>query len=67
MTIDGIAKITISAVTSIDQTNSGIRLSDMPGARALKMVATSSTDTASAATSVKVMSCAQKSARLPGV
>ena len=60
------AKITMNAVTSIAQTNSGIRFNDMPGARALKIVATSSTDTASAATSVNVISCAQKSARLPG-
>jgi hypothetical protein len=35
------AKMTMNAVTSIAQTNSGMRLSDMPGARALKIVATS--------------------------
>ena len=34
----GIAKMIMNAVTSIAQTNSGMRLSDMPGARSLKTV-----------------------------
>ena len=38
----------------------------MPGARCLKTVTTISTATASAETSVKVIICAQMSARLPG-
>ncbi len=38
----------------------------MPGARIAMIVATSSTATHSAATSVKVIICAQKSVRLPG-
>ena len=37
-----------------------------PGARCLKMVTTISTATASAEISVKVIICAQMSARLPG-
>ena len=61
----GIAMITRKEVTSIDHTNSGMRSSDMPGARCLRMVTTISTDTASAETSVKVIICAQMSARLP--
>ena len=66
VTIDGIAKMTMNDMTRIDQTNNGMRFSDMPGARSLKIVATSSTATASAATSVKVISCANMSTRLPG-
>ena len=34
VTTAGIAKMTMNDVTSIAQTNSGMRLSDMPGARA---------------------------------
>ena len=34
----GIAKMIMNDVTSIAQTNSGMRLSVMPGARSLKMV-----------------------------
>ena len=50
------------------QTNIGMRFSDMPGARSLKTVVISdSTATASAEISVKVIICAQTSARLPGV
>jgi hypothetical protein len=52
-TTDGIAKITMNAITSIDHTKSGMRLNDMPGARVLRMVAASSTATARPATSVK--------------
>ena len=41
----GIAKMTMNAVTSIAQTNSGMRSSDMPGARSLKTVTMISTAT----------------------
>ncbi len=66
VTTDGIAKMTMNEVTSIAQTNSGMRLIDIPGARSLKTVTTISTATASPATSVNVISWAQKSERLPG-
>ena len=59
------AKIIMAEVASMDQRKSGIRASVMPGARCLKMVTMSSTATANAATSVKVIICAQKSVRLP--
>ncbi len=65
--IDGIANITRNEVTSIDQTKSGMRSSVMPVARCLNTVTTISTATASAATSVNVIICAQTSARLLGV
>src|SRR5882757_3485306 len=64
-TIEGMAKIMQKEVTSIAQTNIGMRCSDMPGALNLKTVTMISTDTASAEISVNVMSCAQKSERLP--
>ena len=63
--IAGIAMMTMNEVTSIDHTNSGMRSSDMPGARCLRTVTTISTETASAETSVKVIIWAQISARLP--
>ena len=62
----GIAKMIMNAVTSIAQTNSGMRLSDMPGARSLKIVVMMLTAAASAEISVKVIICAQMSTRLPG-
>ena len=62
----GIEKMIISATTSIAQANSGIRARVMPGARHLRMVQMRTTAAASAATSVKVIICAQMSARLPG-
>ncbi len=65
--IAGIANSTMNAVTTCAQTKIGTRLSDIPGARILRAVTMISTDTASAATSVKVISCAHTSARLPGV
>ncbi|MGY4513170.1 hypothetical protein ACVIN2_006624 [Bradyrhizobium sp. USDA 3650] len=65
--IDGIANITRKLVTSMAQTNSGMRSSVMPGARSLNTVTTISTETASAATSVNVIICAQTSTRLVGV
>jgi len=61
----GIANITMKAVTSIAQTKSGIRLSDMPGARSLNTVVMRMIASSSADSSVKVTSWAQKSARLP--
>ena len=63
---DGIAKMIITDVTSIAQANSGIRAKVIPGARILRMVQTRTTAAASADTSVKVIICAQMSARLPG-
>ena len=62
----GMANRIMNDVTRIAQTKSGMRLSVMPGARSFRIVTMSSTATASAATSVKVIICAQKSARLPG-
>ena len=61
----GMAKHTMKLVTSIAQTNSGILLSDMPGARCLKIVLMVLTAIASEDSSVKVIICAQKSTRLP--
>ena len=58
--------MTMNAVTSCAQTNSGMRLSDMPGARCLNTVTMISTAAISAEISVKVTIWAQKSARLPG-
>src|SRR5215212_1654285 len=63
---DGMAKMIITATTSIAHANNGIRASVIPGARVLRMVATSTTAAASAETSVNVIICAQMSARLPG-
>ena len=60
------AKSTINDITSIDHTYSGMRLSDMPGARSLKIVTINSTEAASAESSVKLMSCCQMSMRFPG-
>ena len=39
----GMAKMTMNDCTSMDQQNSGMRFSDIPGARILRMVAISST------------------------
>ena len=64
--IAGIDRIVISEATSIAQRNTGIRASVMPGARILRMVAATLTEAHSAATSVKVIICAQMSARCPG-
>ena len=61
----GMAKITITLTTSIAHTKSGIRLSDIPGVRNLRMVQIRQTATTSDDTSVNVISCAQTSARLP--
>jgi len=61
----GMAKMIISETTSIAQTKSGIRFSDMPGVRSFRTVQISEVAITSADTSVKVMSCAHTSARLP--
>jgi hypothetical protein len=62
----GMANTIMNEATRIAQINSGMRLSDMPGARCLKIVTISCTATPSAESSVKVTICAQKSAHLPG-
>src|SRR6266404_6880057 len=49
-----------------DDTKSGTRLSDIPGARCLKTVVMISTAPMRPAISVKVIICAQTSIRLPG-
>ncbi len=61
----GIANITMNGVISVAHTKSGMRLSDMPGARILKIVVMS-TDRFEAAptSSVKVIICAQMSTPL---
>src|SRR6185312_12971459 len=61
----GMAEMTMKDCTSMDQQNKGMRLSDMPGARILKMVAMSSAPTHMADTSVKVIIWHQKSTRFP--
>ncbi len=63
----GMANSTMNWVTRIAQTKRGMRFSDMPGARILKMVVISATATSIAESSLKVTSCAQMSAPLPGV
>jgi hypothetical protein len=60
------AKMTMNDWINMAQTNMGMRLSDMPGARSLSAVTTSSTATVSPASSVNVIICAQTSTRLPG-
>jgi hypothetical protein len=62
----GIANSTMNCVTSIAQTNSGMRLSVMPGARILNTVVMMTIASSSADSSVKVIIWAQKSMRLPG-
>jgi hypothetical protein len=62
---DGIEHTTMNAVTSSAQTNSGMRLSDMPGARSLKIVTMRHTATPRPDVSVNETSCAQTSERLP--
>ena len=54
-------------VINCAHTKSGILLSDIPGARCLNTVVMTDTATSRPDTSVKVIICAQKSARLPGV
>ncbi len=54
MTTDGMAKMTMKEVTSMAHTNTGIRFSDMPGARNLKMVTINSVAAISEEISVPV-------------
>lgn len=60
------AKTIMKEVTSTAQTKSGIRSSDMPGARCRKIVTMSSIAATSAATSRKVIIVTQKSMAIPG-
>ena len=63
----GIAKMIMNDVTSIAQTNSGMRLSVMPGRAQLEDRGDDARPPRSSAeTSVNVIICAQKSTRLPG-
>ena len=62
----GIANTIMNATTSCAHTNSGMRLSDMPGARILNTVTMMFTAPQSAAISVNVTTCAQTSTRCPG-
>jgi hypothetical protein len=62
----GMANMTMKLTMTIDQTKSGTRLSDIPGARILNAQTVISTATMSAENSVKVIICAHVSARLPG-
>lgn len=64
--IAGIAKTAMNDVTTSDQTNSGTRSSDMPGARCVKAVAMISTAVMKVLTSTSVTLCDQTSTRLPG-
>ena len=64
---DGMANTIMNDVTTIAQTNRGMRASVMPGARILKAVVIIWMAPISAEISVKVMSCAQKSLRLPAL
>jgi hypothetical protein len=56
----------MKAITSIAHTKSGIRLSDMPGARCLKIVTMICVAPMSPDISVNVTVCAQMSTRFPG-
>src|SRR5579883_1574330 len=62
----GMAKMIMNDVTTMTQTNSGIRLRDMPGARCLNTVATISTAPARLLISTRVTIWDQASTRLPG-
>src|SRR4051812_4883970 len=61
----GIANRIMIETTSIAQTNSGTRFSDMPGARILKNVTAMQIAATSDASSENVISCAHTSARFP--
>ncbi len=61
----GRPKMVMNEATSTAHKNSGIRARVMPGGRILRMVATRFTETARAATSVKVIIWAQMSTRWP--
>ncbi len=64
---DGIAKMTMNDVAIWAQTNSGMRLSDIPGARSLNAVVMISTAPISVLISTIVTICDQTSTRLPGL
>ena len=64
MTI-GIANMIMMEVTSVAQQKMGIRRSDIPGARILRITTARSTATIIATASVKLTTRFQKSARLP--
>src|SRR3954464_7053131 len=63
---DGIAKMIIHEVISCTQTNSGMRLSDMPTARCLKTVVMTATADERLLTSITETICDHKSIRWPG-
>ena len=63
---NGMATSTMNDMMTIAHTNSGTRLSDMPGARCLNAVTMISTAATMAEISVNVIICAQMSTRLPG-
>ena len=62
----GIANTIMNDTTSCAHTKSGMRLSDMPGARSLNAVTMMFTAATRAAISVNVTTCAQTSTRCPG-
>ena len=62
----GIANTTMNDVTTCAHTKIGIWFKAMPGARSLNAVVMIDTATASDATSVQVIICAQTSGRLVG-
>ena len=62
----GIANRIMNDAISTDHTNSGTRLSDMPGARSLKTVAMTLTAPDMLPISTSVTICDQASTRLPG-
>ena len=62
---DGIAKMIIIDATSDDHTKAGIRRSDMPGARILRITVARSTATIRPIASVRLIRLFQTSARLP--
>src|SRR5689334_6649630 len=63
---DGMAKRIIHAVISWVQTKIGMRLSDIPGARCLKIVVTIATAAERLLTSISETICDHKSIRWPG-
>ncbi len=62
---DGIANMIMKAITRAVQTKIGMRFSDMPGARSLKMLVISSTVAVSAENSIKVIIVTQMSIPYP--
>ena len=63
---EGMANRIMNDTTRMDHTYSGMRLSDIPGARILRIVTIISIAATSAAISVNVTTCAHTSTRLPG-